>query len=67
MHGDWQSLSYGDTVVSSSQWRGRNVLITGGAGFIGSTLAIRLCELGADVTVVDCLIPEYGGNLFRAC
>jgi len=65
MHGDWQSLSYGDTVVSSSQWRGRNVLITGGAGFIGSTLAIRLCELGADVTVVDCLIPEYGGNLFN--
>lgn len=51
--------------MGSNQWRGRNVLITGGAGFIGSTLAIRLCELGANVTVIDCLIPEYGGNLFN--
>lgn len=40
-----------------------NVLITGGAGFIGSTLAIRLIGEGANVTIVDSLIPEYGGNL----
>ena len=39
------------------------VLITGGVGFIGSNLAIKLSALGADVTVVDSLIPEYGGNL----
>jgi len=39
------------------------VLITGGAGFIGSNLAIRLLGLGADVTIVDSMIPEYGGNL----
>jgi len=41
------------------------VLITGGAGFIGSNLAIRLQELGANVLLVDSLIPEYGGNLFN--
>lgn len=41
------------------------VLITGGLGFIGSTLARRLADLGAQVTVVDSLIPDYGGNLFN--
>ncbi|KEF40736.1 MAG: NAD-dependent epimerase [Cyanobium sp. CACIAM 14] len=46
-------------------WRDRRVLITGGAGFIGSTLAIRLASLGSRVTVIDSLIPEYGGNLFN--
>lgn len=44
---------------------GRGVLITGGLGFIGSTLARRLVACGARVTVVDSLIPEYGGNLFN--
>ena len=40
----------------------RPVLITGGLGFIGSTLARKLVRLGAKVTVVDCLYPQYGGN-----
>ncbi len=43
----------------------KNVLITGGLGFIGANLALRLVELGARVTLVDSLIPEYGGNLFN--
>ena len=41
----------------------KEVLITGGAGFIGSNLARRLVGLGAKVTLVDSLIPIYGGNL----
>ena len=48
-----------------SAFRGRNVLITGGLGFVGSNLAIRLIELGAQVTLVDAMIPEYGGNPFN--
>jgi UDP-glucose 4-epimerase len=43
----------------------RNVLITGGAGFIGSNLAARLVGLGARVTVLDNLLPGCGGNLFN--
>jgi len=46
-------------------YRGRAVMITGGLGFIGSNLARRLVELGADVLLVDSLIPDYGGNLFN--
>ena len=47
------------------EFRDARVLITGGAGFIGSTLAIRLVQHGAHVTILDSLIPEYGGNLFN--
>jgi UDP-glucose 4-epimerase len=46
-------------------FRGARVLVTGGLGFIGASLARRLAALGADVLVVDSLIPEYGGNLFN--
>lgn len=42
---------------------GSRVLITGGAGFIGANLAHRLVDLGAEITIVDSLIPEYGGAL----
>ena len=44
---------------------GRRVLITGGLGFIGSNLARELLELGAVVTIVDSLVPEYGGLLYN--
>lgn len=42
---------------------GSKILITGGLGFIGSNLAIALVEQGAQVTLIDSMIPEYGGNL----
>src|SRR6516162_3802634 len=44
---------------------GADVLITGGLGFIGSSLARRLVTLDTKVTLVDSLIPQYGGNLFN--
>ncbi len=44
---------------------GKRVLITGGLGFIGSNLARRLVELGAELVLVDSLIPAYGGNPFN--
>ena len=46
-------------------YRDRSVMITGGLGFIGSTLAHQLVELGARVLIIDSLIPDYGGNLFN--
>src|SRR5471030_357437 len=42
--------------------RGARVLITGGLGFLGSTLAHELVAAGARVVLVDSLVPEYGGN-----
>ena len=48
---------------SSSPYYRRRVLITGGLGFIGSNLARALVKQGAHVTLVDSLIPEYGGNV----
>jgi UDP-glucose 4-epimerase len=43
----------------------KQILITGGLGFIGSNLARRLVDLGAKVCIVDSLLPQYGGNLFN--
>jgi dTDP-glucose 4,6-dehydratase/UDP-glucose 4-epimerase len=43
----------------------KRILITGGLGFIGSNLARSLAVQGANVTLVDSLIPQYGGNTFN--
>jgi UDP-glucose 4-epimerase len=46
-------------------YRERRVLVTGGLGFIGSNLCRVLADLGAHVTAVDSLLPDYGGNVFN--
>lgn len=51
--------------ISSSKFKGANVLITGGMGFIGSNLAIRLVHEGANVTLLDSMLDEYGANTFN--
>jgi UDP-glucose 4-epimerase len=51
--------SYGEA------FKGKEILVTGGLGFIGSNLTARLVGLGARVTVVDNMLPRLGGNLFN--
>ncbi len=47
------------------EYRGQKVLITGGLGFIGSNLAIRLVQTGASVTILDSSDPTCGANYFN--
>ena len=54
-----------DQRTIEESYRDKDVLITGGLGFIGSSLAIKLVSLGARVTLFDALIPEYGGNRYN--
>ena len=46
-------------------YAGKSILITGGLGFIGSNLARAFVSRGAEVTLVDSLIPQYGGNVYN--
>jgi UDP-glucose 4-epimerase len=41
---------------------GQRVLVTGGLGFIGSTLALRLDEIGAQAVIIDAMVTRHGGN-----
>ena len=49
----------------SQYYNNKQILITGGLGLIGSTVANKLVEIGAKVTILDNLDPLYGGNLFN--
>jgi UDP-glucose 4-epimerase len=48
-----------------SFWSQKRVLVTGGLGFVGSSLSLALVEAGAELLVWDALVPGYGGNLFH--
>lgn len=48
-----------------TSYAGKRTLVTGGLGFVGSNLAMRLLELEAEVLLVDALLPESGGNRFN--
>ncbi len=60
-----QSTSNYPPSALDQNFAGRRILVTGGLGFLGSTLARRLADAGAKIILVDSLIPEYGGNLFN--
>jgi UDP-glucose 4-epimerase len=49
-------------VSTAADLVGRRCVVTGGLGFIGSNLVRALADLGADVAVVDALVPRHGGN-----
>jgi UDP-glucose 4-epimerase len=59
------SDAHSDPTGYRAAFAGARVMITGGLGFIGATLAERLVALGSEVLLVDSLVPEYGGNLFN--
>ena len=48
-----------------NHFKGKNILITGGLGFIGSSLANKLVKLDANVTIVDNLLDDHGSNFFN--
>ena len=60
----------GDTMDIFEQFRndftGKTVLVTGGAGFVGSDLSHRLVQLGANVRVIDNLVTGHRKNIRRS-
>jgi len=63
IHDIWSSESVPDEIRAF--YAGKRILITGGLGMIGSSLARLLVPLGAKVTILDALLPLYGGNRYN--
>jgi len=49
----------------NKKYHKKNIVITGGMGFIGSNLSIKLVQLGAHVTIIDNMNKLYGGNIYN--
>ena len=58
-------FTYDGRLRQMGNFKDKEVLITGGLGFIGSNLSIELVRLGAHVTIVDNMLPRQGSNLFN--
>lgn len=58
-------MNAGGDADLTARYAGRRALVTGGLGFVGSRLARRLLGLGAEVSVIDALVPGHGGNPFN--
>jgi len=54
-----------EKISYQKEYKDKRILITGGLGFIGSTLAHYLVRFGSKVLIIDSLIPQYGGNWFN--
>ena len=48
-------------VSPSERLAGRSCVVTGGLGFVGSNVVRHLLGAGADVAVIDALVPQHGG------
>lgn len=52
-------------MIPESNLNGKKVLIIGGLGFIGSNIAQRMAEEGAEITILDACLDPYGWNFFN--
>lgn len=59
-----QNVTLSENEIAAA-FSGKRILILGGLGFIGSSLAIRLAGYGAETILADAMFEEYGGNLFN--
>ena len=50
---------------SKNSFSGKQILITGGLGMLGSTIAHKLVDHGAAVTIIDSCLEPYGANMFN--
>jgi UDP-glucose 4-epimerase len=52
-------------VTNNNDYANKKVLVTGGLGMIGSNIVVELVKLGAEVSILDAMLPLYGGNFFN--